>query len=672
MPTSFESAIPAELTPQPEQSATAPGPPPTRESEGKIKDYVISWRTKLKNDRLSKVNIWNECWQLYRGLEDWTDKEEWQSKIVIPKAWNSVKQATNLIKRLLGSASKPWNIESVNPDDTVTVLRAEQMTDLTRVFMDRAKYMEEFSEGLESGFITGVGIWKLWWGYKPRLVTKVVQQPMMGQDGRPVMGKQLVQQEVMEGQLFVRAVDPYNFYWLPGSKMNRWVGTVEDIEIPKWDLIRLANIGIFDPEKVKGIKPMKIDEAQKQSWLRHSERNTISNGPTEDTGVVKLTEYYGPVIIDGEIVREYGHIVIANDDIVLVDQDNPFFHKKAPYVGFSPLSLPFRTEGVGLVEMVRQIDRAISRLTNMSVDILMFKLLPLFEVTPDVYENPEDLETGMHPGKILRRNIGHAALPGIQPIQFEDISQGSIQVAAQLDRAHQEGALVSEIQQALPRFRGLQTATEIEAKSENQDSFFGNMAADIEHQALEPMIEMASDLIFQFIDTTTDPRVASVLGLGADVLRGMSREELMEMIQGDYKIKVTGLSGQLDKMEMLQNLVQLMNLIGQNPEAWLPYINQDALLRRILEAFRPAIHDIENIIADPETVVANKIAQQTNQMTPDMVAMIPQLVQMATAAEQQKIENARAEQEMMMQREQMQMQAQQAKAQAAAKQSTTK
>ena len=46
----------------------------------------------------------------------------------------------------------------------------------------------------------------------------------------------------------------------------------------------------------------------------------------------------------------------------------------------------------------------------------------------------------------------------------------------------------------------------------------------------------------------------------AGVLAGMSREEIMELVQGDYKVHVTGVTGQLEKAEMLQNLVQFMNL----------------------------------------------------------------------------------------------------------------
>ena len=59
--------------------------------------------------------------------------------------------------------------------------------------------------------------------------------------------------------------------------------------------------------------------------------------------------------------------------------------------------------------------------------------------------------------------------------------------------------------------------------------------------------------------------------------------------------------------------------------AWLPYINQDALLRRILDSFRPTIHDIEQIVADPQTVAANKAAQQQSEQQAQLMKMMPEL-----------------------------------------------
>jgi hypothetical protein len=565
------------------------------------------------------------------------------------------------------------------------------MTDLTKLFMDKAQFLKEFSEGLECAFIQGLGVWKLWWGLVPRRRTRVqtemVPVPTGGMGGlggilqpasaggpfgqspqayaqqsaqqyptqlpgealnpagwSPGLGadmagfppppsylmvpqKQVIQEEVMEGQLFIRAVDPYNFYWLPGSKLNRWVGTLEDIEVPRWELLRMAEAGLFPVEKVRNIRQQKIDEHYRQSRLRFSETQLTTNGPNEDTGVVKLTEYYGPLVWDGRIVMERAHVVLANDSTVLVLQNNPLIHRSPPYIGFSPLNLPFRTEGVGLIEQVRFIDRAMSQLANLSMDTLTFRLLPLFEVAMEALENPEDIETGIVPGKLLRKNLSHAGVEAIKPVQFQDISSGAVQVWSALERSHQEGALISDVAEGLPRWRGQQTATETELMQGQSESFMGGMASDIENEALEPMVGMAMDLIFQFLDTANDPRVASILGVGADMIKGMSREEILEMISGDYKVKVSGITGQLMKAEQLQNLVQFMNLIGQNPEAWLPHLNQDALLRRILECFRPHIHDIEEIIADPATAEAKRVAMLAQQQLPELLGLLQQQAQ---------------------------------------------
>ena len=731
-----------------------------RTYDEKIREYVIGWRNQLRMYRYEKLAVWNECWQLYRGQEDWSDKEDWQSKIVLPKSFSSVKQAANVIKRLLSASKKPWNLESENPNDQVNNIRSEQMTYLSRVFMEKANFLYEFSESLECAFIMGCGVVKLWWGLVPRIVTKVEtrmvplgiagvttpnpqqqyvnlggggqppaqvgsqnvqpvdtsrrnvgtgpvngtpaaglggggqanqpppeQQPtgagvpvespasvrttqplgqlpkalqqqdarvyptQMGNEfinpmnlqggngglqvpngfgGQPAMQaqKQLVREEILEGRLFIRSVDPYNFYWLPGSKFQRFTGTIEEIELPKWELMQMAAEGVFDPELVKQIQPMKIEEQTKQSWLRFGEMPRTANGPTADTGVIKLTEYYGPIVVDGEVKERWGHVLIANDTIVLLCGKNQFWHRKPPYIGFSPVILPFRTEGVGLIEMVRQIDKAMNRLANMSVDTLMFRLMPFFEITTDAFENPEDFDTGLTPGKLFRRNAQYPTLEGIKPVATEDISPGAAQLSSELNVAHQEGSLISQLQQSIPRYRGAQTATETQLMQDNQQSFFGSMAGDIEQQFLAPIVMMAIDLILQFLDTANDPRVASILGVEASVLAGMTREEVMEMVQGDYKVHVTGITGQLEKADMLQNLVQFMNLIGQNPQAWLPYINQNKLLQRILEAFRPAIHDVEEIIADPETVQANQSAMTGREITPDLLNLIPQLVRL--------------------------------------------
>jgi hypothetical protein len=670
-----------------------------------VKEFVLDWRNRLRTDRWEKLQVWNDCWATYRGQEDFSNREDWQTKIVLPKAWGTVKSAVSTVKRLMGLSQEPWNVESTNNQDPLAALRADKITELTKVFLEKCRFKEEFATGLETGFIMGLGVWKVNWLLRkvqrvrvqqtyvpapgssqmlappPDGTVSLTQQPadfqspqglgqlplellqqqstqfptqlpgeallppgsLNGAVGLPsalmMPQKQTIREEITEGELSVTAVDPYNFYWLPGSKLNRWTGTIEDMEVPKWELLKMARNGAFPgkEEAIRGLNAKKLDETTRQSMLRFGERAQGAFGPS-DTNTVKITEFYGPLILDGELLEEHAHIIIANDDVVLYNGVNDRWHQRPPYVGFSPLQLPFRTEGVGLVEMVRSIDRALSQIVNLSTDTLIYRLMPLFEMTPDVYENPEELATGLTPGKILRRNtVSPGTEMGLRPVEFQDVSGGAVQVAGILDRAHQEGGLVSELQQSLPRWSGAQSATETQAIQQNQNSFFGSLAADIEANAIAPLVDLAVDTIMQYLDTAKDPRVAQILGMDQAYLAGMSQPEVMELVAGDYQVTVKGLSGQLEKAEMLQNLIQFMNLIGQNPEAWLPYLNQDALLRRILESFRPHIHDLEEIIADPATAEARQLTMQQAAQQQTVLGMIPQLAQLSHQISQDKL-----------------------------------
>jgi hypothetical protein len=81
-----------------------------------------------------------------------------------------------------------------------------------------------------------------------------------------------------------------------------------------------------------------------------------------------------------------------------------------------------------------------------------------------------------------------------------------------------------------------------------------------------------------------------------------------------------------------------MNIIGQNGQAWMPYINQDALLRRVLEAFSPAIRDIDSIIADPATAQARAAALASEQSQAAMLGMVPQLIQAQQQQQQAQVD----------------------------------
>lgn len=114
----LQGAIPAQAF-EPPENEQAPSTVQIEATNEQVGRYVQGWRGKLRTQRLDKVGLWDECWRMYRGLEDWKDKDDWQAKIFLPKSWASVEQATNLVARLLATNPKPWLIEPYNEDDLV-------------------------------------------------------------------------------------------------------------------------------------------------------------------------------------------------------------------------------------------------------------------------------------------------------------------------------------------------------------------------------------------------------------------------------------------------------------------------------------------------------------------------------------------------------------------------
>ncbi len=567
---------------------------------------IVELRNRAQAARRTREEVWRECWRIYRGSADWSAKEPWQAKIFLPKAWNVVEQAVSLTGRYIAAAKEPWFIEPYDTSDPAANARAGAMSAIIRILLDKARFFEAFTEGLRIGFITGIGIWKVGWRLEPvsRISSRV-------RDSGVALNTEIVRDSGYDGRLDIRAIDPNNFYWLPGSRLNAWTGTIEDVEVPRWELATL-----LPPDVMARIGDSQIDQSRKLESDRFGLNPTTPTIPT-----VKLTEYYGPLFdAQGNVTDPNGHVIIANDTVVLQAEHNPYWDGAPPYIGFSPIQYPLRVDGVGLIENIRHIISNLNEVVNLSVDSLLYTLLPVFEGFPEAYEDPSQFNTILKPGVFLRRSQVLTAGPAIHKVEFGDVSNSSITVASILDRAAQEGSLVSEILQSLPRYRGVQTATEISLKNESQNSFFGFLATQIEEYAIKPIIELSLSRALQFLTTTTDPAVARALNL--PTLANLTREQLFTMLEGPYNVRVGGITEYIRKTEQLSNIIQLMTIIGQNAPNWLPYIKPQGLVRAVLEAFRPSIDNIESIIATPEEVAA----QQQRQADQQLVSMLPQLL----------------------------------------------
>jgi len=601
-----------------------------------IVDFVIDKRKALADAQRSRHSVWQDCQDLYDLKGDFAAKQDWQSKIVLPKAFAAVKQATSSVSQMLRTAEQPWTLEPVDPDNLQDAAAGSRLAMLLKFLFDESGAYDAMGNGLETAFLTGLGVWRTAWSMQRRQLPPRVNA--FGAVERPV---------VMEGGLAVREVDPFGFFWLPGSRLNAWTGCIEDYEAPVHELRELVKqLGLEDsgvlrsqdivPSGATSSDARNEHRSARDEWQRR-------NNAKSALATAWVTEYWGP-LVDGQHNTLDGgnqwHILIVGDRHLLVAQRNQLWSNKPPYTAFSPMRHPRRpVDGIGVVEPALEINKAISRITNMGIDRELLAILPTMLGVTDAFENPEDLDAGITPGKLLRISRAAAMQMGgnlknaLQPLEIGGLSPQTVPLLGILDRAVQEGSQISEIQQALPRFRGAQTLGEIEMKGAQGQDFMSSLAKRIDEVGIQPLVEQGMDLTLQFLHTIGDKRAARILGFDDYAFwQSTTLEERLQIVQCDCVLKVHGVSDQAKKSEQLQELMTFFTVIGQNGEAWLPNINQGEILKRIIESFN-GIRDVDKLINSPEEAAAIREQMQQAAMAQKVMEIQGDVIKAAASSE---------------------------------------
>jgi len=76
-----------------------------------LKQYILDCKKEAEDATKSLRKRWDELWQIYQNRQDYTEKEQWQSKAFIPKLFMAVERSSLLIERAILQTSKLFNIE---------------------------------------------------------------------------------------------------------------------------------------------------------------------------------------------------------------------------------------------------------------------------------------------------------------------------------------------------------------------------------------------------------------------------------------------------------------------------------------------------------------------------------------------------------------------------------
>jgi hypothetical protein len=439
-------------------------------------------------------------------------------------------------------------------------------------WLEQCNFIEEFSNGLKTGLITGVVAFKVWWDWvtdtTPRWEEKLVKQPME-QLGIKV-GTQLVPTQVITrkgvttGMLGFKAIDPYNLWIGPRQNYHIEKATVDFSYIEA-----LAKKGVYSQEAVdklfsRGLEV--VDRAREQKRKGEGEGQPQSKFNRE----IDIYHYWGDLFDDeGKIVARNVHYTLGDKDVVLrKPKPNPFFHGKNPYVIGTPYTVPFSLHNRGVVEDIAGIAKQITELSNLIIDGAQYDAMSAFEGDVDLIQDPKALKAGLYPGIFVPtkgfENPQNKQV--IRQITTGKVPQLALQVRGMLDM---EAQLSSSITNALrgQSQPGSDTLGEFQSITASANANLDDAARTVEDTAMNPFMEKA-------IGTEGFPKTSVAI-------IDMSPEERYATMIGGFSFKARGVSIMMDKAQDLKQIDSFVKLVSAIPGV-MTRINVDELLENII------------------------------------------------------------------------------------------
>lgn len=497
-------------------------------------------------------------WRLWNNEVDFPSKEDWQTQLWVPKVFTAVEQATALIQRSLIDTPESFGVEGI--DDSDKELAAKYWKPLLKLFLDRGKFAYKFADAAKMGFITGLaGYLK----FRPTSVAvPMVSGMQLDQMGRPVPSFTTTQRAF----LAIDFVMPWNIRRDPDAKAREnysgtylWHSEWKDRAMLRHMQQRGWNAEVIEellatPANQDGYTDMQREEwEQRQAGKRHKFRRNYML----DEGWLDVLDENGDVIFPNALM------VHSNKKILYGPVENPLWatdlntgRRKWPFVATAPLVDPSKFVGRGIVEQQAPLAWLYSNVFMLWSDGLNWLVNPPTEVNQDVLVEYGD--TSHYPGKLwVKRGDGQALTPAQMGQMKTDEIMGALEY---IDRVGQNSNFVNDFVTGLPGTRSDITKGEVQIKTGQSLAIFEAMGKNLELMGKES-VELTYDLLLQFFDDFTEPTVSRILGpQAAQYAMMLTVPQRVEMLQGNFDFKFTGVSQALMKADKLQKMLQFATL----------------------------------------------------------------------------------------------------------------
>jgi hypothetical protein len=557
------------------------------------------------NNRLPIQQGWDNMWDRFNNIYDFSRKADWQSQGHIPKIPNAVRMASAILKKSLIRAKDFYTVSS-----ELDLFRkfAPAVQGVLKAWLTENRFVEEFTESLVAGLLMNLMVFKAYWKSDEFNIDQTTN-PISHDTGMDLTKRQKkispeqallfsvfpelspqIQNPMVpanaptlrrRGGLRIVPINPY-FFLLDPTGRNKFC--IHIIRMDLDDLKRDAAKKGYNQEVVN-----KIDEDFTKEWEYRETRRlrqTFSFTTTFRKQVV-LYEYHGDLFDqNAKIAKQNATWTVANEKwLIRKPTDNPSWHGKWPFVWGPIVKRPFSVYHKGYLDDGFKLAGSITDLFNSLMDANAYSMAKAFEIDIDMVYDPEQIKGGVYPGKtFLKRSGGNPNTRLIQEVPLGILPAQSLRLYQQLDIEFQNSTGLTEFLVGKPSTKGRATATEIVEKGAQSMSIMEDIALDIEDTILSPLLEMCYKIILQYQTDFEDPRMQMLSKQVRQQLSAFAflpKEEKMKAVNA-FKFEVRGMSGVIGKRIELNKLTSALKQISVIPGA-LDRVDWNEVLKRVFD-----------------------------------------------------------------------------------------
>lgn len=571
-----------------------------------------NWRDSAYKD------LWQRCYKRYRNYVDKlydpnTGREiKDRSNISIPYTFTQVE---TVLPRLVESlfAARPYvTVKGREPSDEPNAKNMETLLDWQ--MNERLDIQDIFHKGLKEMCIYGTAVAYVGWKYKERKVIRRQLQTLLDENNNPII-----------------EVDPTT-----GEEVEIADYAAVEVTETVWDDpdVKFIDLGLFfvDPNatdiddarycghvayltKSELEEMAERDESMKLKWdeiPKDSRKNNVRNERMAAVGLPSVQEEN--VHDDDDRLYEVHYyweddkeVIIINRAYLAKDGENPYWHKKKPYVKDVYTEVPHEFYGIGLVEMIEDLQDELNAERNMRIDYRAMNLRRMWKVRRGANIKLSDLRWRQN--GIIRVD----EMDDLQEIETAHIG---------IDSFNQEGVIKQDIRDTtgahdvvMGTSGGSATATETMTKDNNASIRFRLIISSVEKRLLVGVTNLMIKNNQQFIDRDLVFRVTGE----EDEWVEMSPED----IQGQFDLMAAGSSVEplANKEAFKQRMIELYGVLSSDPFMQMYPDKRRNLLKKVLEAFD--IKNTEELLPSEEDLMMEQQMMQEQQMIEQQLQGLP-------------------------------------------------